>query len=206
MALDGGGSLYSTVIDLLKWDRALYTDKLVPSSSLKEIFEPAVLNDKTRTSYGFGWFIQEDPNYGKIVFHSGGDRGYSTYIERHLDNDKTIIILENYSPGKFPIDAINRNLYNIPFPKEIKLSLEQMQELEGTYEIQKGFELKIWSENEQLFGQATEQKALALFAENELLLFAKVVDVKLQFEKNKQGKITHLFILQHGNKSIAEKK
>ena len=50
------------------------------------------------------------------------------------------------------------------------------------------------------------KKAVPIFAENELLLFAKVVDVKLQFEKNKQGKIVRLFILKRGNKTIAEKK
>jgi CubicO group peptidase (beta-lactamase class C family) len=206
VALDGGGSIYSTVIDLLKWDRALYTNKLVSNSSLKEIFEPAILNDKSTTSYGFGWFIQKDPNYGKLVFHTGGDRGYTTCIERQLDNDKTIIILENHSPGSFPVDEINRNLYNIPLPKELKLSQEQIKELVGIYGIQKGPDLRIWSENEKLFGQVTGQKAIPLFAENELLLFAKESDFKLQFEKNNQGKIERLFILKGGSKTMVEKR
>jgi CubicO group peptidase (beta-lactamase class C family) len=206
VALDGGGSIYSTVIDLLKWDRALYTNKLVSNSSLKEMFEPATLSDKTKTSYGFGWFIQQDPNYGKLVFHTGSDRGYSTCIVRQLDNNKTIIILENYSPGLFPIDAINRNLYSIPLPKEIKLSQEQNQELEGIYGFQKGPDLRVWSENGKLFAQVTGQNVVPLFAENELPLFPKIYDLKLQFEKNNQGKITRLFILKGGNKTMLEKR
>lgn len=206
MMADGPSGIYSTVIDLLKWDRALYTEKLVSFSSIKEIFEPAVLGDNTRTNYGFGWFIREDPNYGKSVFHTGGDRGYSTCIERNIDNDKTIIILENRNQGIFPVDIINHNLFNVPLPKEMKLSQQQLEALSGTYKTQTGFELKIWSENGQIFGQATGQRNLPLFAENELMLFAKVVDVKLQFEKNKQGKITCLYILQHGDKARAEKK
>jgi CubicO group peptidase (beta-lactamase class C family) len=203
---DGSSGIYSTVIDLLKWDRSLYTDKLVSFSSVKEIFEPAVLNDNTKTSYGFGWFIREDPNYGKSVFHTGGDRGYLTCIDRNTDHDKTIIILVNHDQGVFPVDIINRNLYNIAFPDEAKLTRQQLDALSGTYEIQKDFDLKIWSENEEIFGQATGQKVFPLFAENELMLFAKVVDVKLQFEKNTQGKITCLYILQHGDKKRAEKK
>jgi CubicO group peptidase (beta-lactamase class C family) len=203
---DGSSGIYSTVIDLLKWDRALYTDKLVSFSSIKEIFEPAVLSDNTKTSYGFGWFIREDPNYGKSVFHTGGDRGYITCIDRNIDHDKTVIILENHDQGVFPVDIINRNLYNIAFPDEAILSQQQLDALSGTYEIQKGFDLRIWSENEKIYGQATGQKVIPLFAENELMLFAKAVDVKLQFEKNKQGKITYLYILQHGDKKRAERK
>jgi CubicO group peptidase (beta-lactamase class C family) len=203
---DGASGIYSTVLDLLKWDRALYTEQLVGFSGIKEIFKSSVLNDNTKSSYGLGWFLQEDPNYGKIAFHSGGDRGYATYIERHLDSNKTIIILGNYTPCIFPVDMISRNLYNLPLPKELLLSQEQIKNIVGTYATQIGPELRIWSENEQLFVQATGEKAVPIFAENELLLFAKTVDVKLQFEKNKQGKITRLFILKRGNKTIAEKK
>ena len=203
---DGPAGIYSTVLDLLKWDRALYREQLVSSSSLKEIFEPAVLSDNTKTSYGFGWFIRQDPDYGKSVYHTGGDRGYITCIERNIDHDKTIIILENHDQGVFPVDIINRNLYNIAFPNEAKLSQQQLDALSGTYEIQKGFDLRIWSENGKIYGQATGQKVLPLFAENELMLFAKAVVVKLQFEKNKQGEITCLYILQHGDKTRAEKK
>jgi len=203
---DGPAGIYSTVLDLLKWDRALYTEQLVSFSSLKEIFEPAVLSDNTRTGNGFGWFIRQDPNYGKSVYHTGEDRGYITCIERNIDHDKTIIILENHDQGVFPVDIINHNLYNIAFPNEAKLSQQQLDALSGTYEIQKGFDLRIWSENGKIYGQATGQKVLPLFAENELILFAKAVDAKLQFEKNKQGKITCLYILQHGDKTRAEKK
>jgi CubicO group peptidase (beta-lactamase class C family) len=207
MAINGGGSLYSTVTDLLKWDRALYTDKLVSYTSLKEIFEPAILSDKTKTSYGFGWYIQENPNYGKFVAHDGKDRGYLTYIVRQIDHDKTIIILENYSPGMFPIDAINHILYdNITLYKEITLTNEQLQKLVGTYEIQKGVEVKISLDKGQLIGQVTGQIDYALFPESELLFFLKEVDAKLQFEKNKSGEIQCLYILQGGNKTKAVKK
>lgn len=202
----GGGSLYSTVIDLLKWDRALYTEKLVSSSSLKEVFEPTVLKDNTKTNYGFGWFIKEYPNYGKSVSHDGSHRGYATFIDRNIDHDKTIIMLENHDRGVFPINIINRNLFNIPLPNEVKLTQVQADALSGTYEIQKGYHLKIWSENGKIYGQATGQNVIPLFAENELLLFAKITDLKLQFEKDKREKTTCLYILQNGNKNRAEKK
>ena len=202
----GPSEIYSTVFDLLKWDRALYSEQIVTSSSLKEIFEPAILNDHTTTNYGFGWFIMKDPNYGMSVYHTGGGRGFVTCIERNIDHDKTIIMLQNHNQVLYPVDIINRNLYNIPLPVEQKLSQVQLDALSGNYEIQKGFELKIWSDNGNIFAQATGQTVVPLFAENEIMLFAKLIDVKLQFEKNRQGKITCLYILKNGNKTRAEKK
>jgi len=96
----GDGTVNSTTADLLKWDRALYTDKLINSKDKELIFNSLKTNDGTDTNYGFGWFVANSKKYGKTVFHSGGWPGYSTYIERHLDNDKTIIILQNHSEAK----------------------------------------------------------------------------------------------------------
>ncbi len=50
----GEQSVNSTVIDLLKWDRALYSNKLISKKSKKALFTPAELDDKSKTKYGFG--------------------------------------------------------------------------------------------------------------------------------------------------------
>ncbi|TAL59331.1 MAG: serine hydrolase [Bacteroidetes bacterium] len=204
--LEGNGGVHSTVDDLLKWDRALYTDTLISYSSMKDMFQRAELNDKTKIPYGFGWFLEDNPNFGKTAFHFGGWVGYSTFIERDIDNDKTIIILQNHSPVSFPINELRHIFYNKPYQNEITLSNEHLKKLVGTYKIKEGFELKISVDKEHLFVQATGQDAVPLFAENEFSFFAKVVDVQLQFEKNKKGEITHLYLLQNGNKTKAEKK
>src|SRR4051812_11811550 len=47
------GALYSTVEDLLKWDQALYTEKLVPRKSLEAMFTPF------KDNYGYGWGIDK---------------------------------------------------------------------------------------------------------------------------------------------------
>jgi CubicO group peptidase (beta-lactamase class C family) len=88
----GDGTVNSTVIDLLKWDRALYSTELCSRSSIKEIFTPGVLDNKTYTNYGFGWFLVDG---GRIANHTGGWPGYTMFIERDLENDETIIILQN---------------------------------------------------------------------------------------------------------------
>ncbi len=90
----GDGGIYSTVEDLFKWDKALYTNKLASQSILMEAFEPTVLSNGTKSFYGLGWMIKSD-SAKKIVYHTGGSGGYRTYIERDLNRHNAIIILTN---------------------------------------------------------------------------------------------------------------
>ena len=91
----GPGRGSSTAGDLLKWDQALYTAKLVRQSTLQEAFQPMKLNDGTYSHYGFGWALRERPGGERVVFHTGDNPGYATRIVRYPDLNKTIIILSN---------------------------------------------------------------------------------------------------------------
>ena len=94
----GPGRISSTVEDLLKWDRALYTDKLISQQTLDEAFTPMILKDGKTSSYGFGWEIISNNPSGKIVWHNGDNPGYKTEIMRFLGTRATLIILcNNYS-------------------------------------------------------------------------------------------------------------
>ncbi len=93
----GPGRISSTVRDLLKWDAALYTEKLIKQNTLAEAFTGAALNNGTKINYGFGWEVQTDKAGKKYVQHTGGNPGISNLIVRYLDEKKTIIILCNNS-------------------------------------------------------------------------------------------------------------
>lgn len=111
----GDGTVNSTVTDLLKWDRALYTTKLLSEDGMKAIFEVATLNDKTQTSYAMGWEIQKFDVYSKMTRHGGSWPGYVAYIERHIENDRTIIILQNHEDDiSIPLKALRKMLYSKP--------------------------------------------------------------------------------------------
>lgn len=110
----GDGTVNSTVIDLLKWDRALYTGKLISKADMQQVFSSGKLIDGTLTKYGFGWKIEQHADYGKLVRHSGGWPGYKSDIERHIDNDKTIIVLQNHYDAEEPTKAIRSILYDQP--------------------------------------------------------------------------------------------
>ena len=97
----GPGRISSTATDLLKWDKALYTEKLIKQSTLQEAFAPMKLNDGSFSNYGFGWTLRSDPVFGKIVSHTGDNPGYKTQIIRYIDKRKTIIVLNNNAHKDF---------------------------------------------------------------------------------------------------------
>jgi CubicO group peptidase (beta-lactamase class C family) len=91
----GPGRISSTSLDLLKWDQALYSEKIIKQKTLAEAFMPARLVNDSLSYYGFGWDIQISPNGKRIVKHNGDNPGYKTQIIRHMDENKTLIVLCN---------------------------------------------------------------------------------------------------------------
>jgi CubicO group peptidase (beta-lactamase class C family) len=206
----GDGGVNSTVNDLLIWDRALYSNKLLTKEDMKAVFELATLKDGAKRNYGFGWGIEENADFGKIANHDGGWPGYVTFIDRHITNDKTIIILQNHSNVSIPSKAIRSILYNKPLPvqkirKEISITPEELQKFVGTYAVENEYEIKISLDKDQLFSQLTGQDAFRIFVESEMSFFYKVVDAQIQFEKNEKGEISNLFLLQNGKKIEAKR-
>ncbi|HMJ65532.1 MAG TPA: serine hydrolase domain-containing protein, partial [Candidatus Binatia bacterium] len=88
------GALVGTVLDLAKWDAALYTDKLFSASLREQIWAPVKLNSGNTYPYGFGWQVDELRGH-PYVAHGGGIHGFSTYITRFVDDKLTVIVLIN---------------------------------------------------------------------------------------------------------------
>jgi CubicO group peptidase (beta-lactamase class C family) len=84
----GAASLYTTANDLLKWDQALYSGKLL-NDKYQQLMYTIVLGP-----YGYGWFIEQTQG-GKIVSHGGDTFGYTSLILRELETQTVFIILSN---------------------------------------------------------------------------------------------------------------
>jgi len=114
------GGLYSTVGDLLLWDRALVPGRLVSQASLDAMFTPV------KNNYGFGWRIGE--RFGRREMdHSGSDNGFSTYIIRFPADDLTAIVLSNSdraSAGK-----VGNAMAGIAFGQPVTLPVAQLREI-----------------------------------------------------------------------------
>lgn len=84
----GAGALYSTVDDLLRWDRALYDPKRLALADLKPMFTDY------GHGYGFGYVIEKQDGH-PLWWHNGHIDGFSSIIARYPDDRLTIIILCN---------------------------------------------------------------------------------------------------------------
>ena len=93
----GDGGIYASAHDLLKWDEALYTEKLVSKETLDEAFTSGKLKDSSEFQYGFGWQIGKSPTSGPMIHHSGRWVGFGTFIGREPELHVTVIILSNNS-------------------------------------------------------------------------------------------------------------
>jgi len=119
------GSLYFTILDLAKWDAALYTDKPLKQTSLAQIWAPVKLNDGKRKGYGFGWHTEIIHNR-RVVFHGGAWQGFKSFILRFPDDKLTITFFANSWDTKDFKFA--RQLAAIFYPQ---FALPQVQSIDG---------------------------------------------------------------------------
>ncbi|HEU0173189.1 MAG TPA: serine hydrolase domain-containing protein [Blastocatellia bacterium] len=99
----GGG--YSTVEDLLKFDNALRSSKLVAREYVELLLSSKP--ELTSPEYGFGFIVDQRR---KIAGHSGGFPGVSSTLLIFLDTEHTAVVLSNYSGGAQPVSEKIREL------------------------------------------------------------------------------------------------
>lgn len=92
--INGSGGLLSSVLDLAKWDAALYGEGILKQTFLKQVWTPTLLGDGTTKNYGFGWDVEKLEGHRRIG-HSGGVPGFESHIARFVDDKLTVIILTN---------------------------------------------------------------------------------------------------------------
>ena len=181
----GGGGMYSTTRDLLLWDRALNSNKLVSQDVLDEAFTPMILNDGTASNYGHGWMI-EYTGQNKSVFHTGGLAGFRTNVFKDLKNRSSITMLSNMGEANAlksisrAIQAILSNSSTNELHLPVSLKLFKLSEgnaiervIETYHELKKtdkdGFDLsekQLNSLGYMLLMKKRDQDAMAIFRLN----------------------------------------
>jgi CubicO group peptidase (beta-lactamase class C family) len=92
------GALYTNVLDMAKWDAALYTEKLLKRSSFDQMWTPVKLNSGKTYPYGFGWGISDVKGH-RLLEHGGAWQGFTMHISRYVDDQLTIIVMTNLDSG-----------------------------------------------------------------------------------------------------------
>jgi CubicO group peptidase (beta-lactamase class C family) len=191
------GSLYFSVLDLAKWDAALYTEKLLKKASLEQMWTPTRLTNGKTEQYGFGWGFEEVRGH-RIIEHGGSWQGFTTYIARYVNDKLTVVVLTNSAAGNpGPIAKGIAGLYDPELKpiehKEAKIDPKILDPYVGQYELE-GTVYTVTKENDRLTIQETEGRKKDLFPESETKFFFKDDDALISFVKDASGKVTHMIL------------
>lgn len=89
----GAGGIEMSVLDMAKWDNALYGKQVLKPSSLAEMTKPQI-NAGGDSAYSFGWFLF-NVNGHFLMKHAGGMGGFVADYRRWPDDRFTTIVLTN---------------------------------------------------------------------------------------------------------------
>ena len=196
------GALYSTVEDLLKWDQALYTDRLLPAAARSAMFTAF------KGGYAYGWAAPEPSpqTFGRRqVGHGGGINGFSTMIIRLIDDNITSIVLSNVqqaATGRIARDLL-AILLGEPYQAAVvrtvaKVDPKIYEGYVGQYQLTPAFILTVTRDGDRLMAHATGQLKLEVFPESDTKFFYKAVDAQITFVRDDSGTVTHLILHQGG--------
>jgi D-alanyl-D-alanine carboxypeptidase len=199
----GAKGVITTTEDLIKWNEALESEKLVKAATLQQAFTPMKLNDGTESPYGFGWRLGRD-NGLVMVGHSGGYLGYRTHIRRYPSQRTTIVVLSNNAAagGENLANGIGRIYLGdkmvAPAPK-IKVDPAVLNSYVGKYESESpnmpGATFDITIENGELFITFPPRPRTQLLAQTptEYLVSGTRATI-VTFTKDEQDKVKGLSV------------
>jgi CubicO group peptidase (beta-lactamase class C family) len=108
----GDKGVFSTAEDMLIWDNALRSGKILSEETQEEAYKPRSLEASSFANYhiknyGYGWRMQTQPDGTNIIYHNGWWHGNNNVFARNLKDNTTIIVLGNrLNQGNYYTDPI----------------------------------------------------------------------------------------------------
>ncbi|WP_336487473.1 serine hydrolase [Methylobacterium nigriterrae] len=193
------GAHYSTVDDLLAWDRALFSGRVISDLSRRAMFADAGYG------YGFGWFLGQSHGH-RLWSHGGGINGFLTIKDNYPDDDLIVLVLANTETA--PVQTMARELaalwFRIPDPaNEIVLEPEIMDRYAGRYRLGPGRVLTLAREGDHLTAQVTGEPALPFAPEGDRTFLSKAREARITIDTEPDGRPTGLTLYRDGRFRLA---
>jgi CubicO group peptidase (beta-lactamase class C family) len=208
-ALAGAGAIRSSADDMLKF---LAANLGLVDTPLKAAMERMrSVRGETgmpHVEIAMAWhiFSEYPPD---IYWHNGGTAGFRSFAGMDLAAKKGVVVLCNTS---FDIDDIGRHILNIKYSapmleemREIKLDPKILSEYGGSYPLAPTFVLKFTARDGRLFTQATGQPEFEVYASKKDEFFLKVVEARVSFTRDGDGKVAGMVLHQNGRDASAPK-
>ncbi len=131
------GSLGSSVLDLLRWQRALVGGEAVSASGYERMTAPGVLVSGEEVPYGYGLGLAEEHGFAKLA-HGGGINGFRAQLAWYPAPRLGIAVLMNSGSGRPGLleNRIARHVLGQEQPRieEVEAAPEALEALAGVYD------------------------------------------------------------------------
>lgn len=204
-ALRPSGAFLSTVLDLAKWDAALYTDRFLKQATREEMWSEVKLNSGKTYTYGFGWNLDTVGGH-KLRHHGGSLPGFRAELARFIDDRLSVIVLANSNnadPENIAIDVAEFYIPNlIQTPTAVKVDPKIFDAYVGEFRPQEpnAATAYITREGDKLMikvGLNGEKRELQPTSETRFFTSASRRFFYV-FAKNDKGEVTHLSLQVEG--------
>lgn len=197
--LAGAGALKSTGADMLRYLEAnMGVAKTPLDAAMGFAREPRmpVGNEKI----GLVWMTRYDKD-GDVVWHNGMTGGYASFLGFTADGKHGVVVLTNIqqSVDDLGFATLLPDAKLAPAETAIHLSKQALDAYTGSYRLAPHFILTVFRQGDQLLAQATGQAALPIYPSARNEFFAKVVDIRITFERDGHGKVSGLVLHQNGD-------
>lgn len=212
LALRPSGAFLSTVLDLAKWDAALYTDMILKASVRDQMWQSVKLNNGTSHPYGFGWQLGTVGGH-KLVHHGGTLPGFRAELARFVDDKLTVVVLTNGNNAEPAAMALGVAALYIPgLIRErtvARVDPKIFDSYIGQYQPNPSSNvLTVTRDGDKLMMQlssSTEKREL--LPENETAFFTEEDRRQtFSFAKDEKGQVTHLVVQVDGREVGRAKK
>ena len=89
------GGMYVTPLDFVKWDQALFNDKILSREMRQLAHTSKIKTDLPYTDYGYGWFIENRPGFPEKIYHTGDNGSFFIYEGRYDSANLFYLIFAN---------------------------------------------------------------------------------------------------------------
>lgn len=197
------GSMYSTTGDLLRWEHALFDEKLLSAASLKAMITPG------KGHYGLGVEITRR-NGTTVISHSGGIEGFNTFLAYVPVQKIAVVVLGNVN-GTAPT-VMGNQLLDVALGKQVVLASERkpvplvgqdIKRFAGAYALAPDFTLTFVPHGDKLGVQANGPPMLPLFYEGvkdgHPYFYWPKLNAQIEFIAGTDGKLSSIVMHVNGN-------
>lgn len=200
----GAGGIVSTVDDMLKWDEALYGERLLKKDVLAQVWTKGALNGGGVSSYGFGWITDQFRGFDRQQ-HSGQTNGFTCYYLRYPAQHTSVLVWTNTYGGNIGMPSTMLAAHFVPGMSYLTRTIPQDPDPARTQSHLKALKQAVLAEgdmallSEFMKGFATKDEYKAI--RNEAVEYVRTAQ-KMEFMSvtpRPDGRQAFLYKLTHAN-------